>query len=104
MATSLEDKMMPCMYKKYIGIECPGCGFQRSIAALLKGDLVESFYLFPALIPVIIMVLFLIIHLKMKFSNGGNILMWMFIANAVIIIGSFIYNQITFFNSPGCHI
>ena len=38
----LQKHMIPCFSKKYLGIECPGCGLQRSFIALLKGNIVES--------------------------------------------------------------
>jgi len=37
--------------KKYFGIDCPGCGLQRSFVSLLRGDLQESLALYPGLIP-----------------------------------------------------
>ena len=42
--------MLPCQYKQLLGIDCPICGLQRSIIAILKGDFYESFILFPGLI------------------------------------------------------
>ncbi len=51
----LESHMLPCFYKKYFGVDCPGCGMQRSLVALLKGDLLESLHLFPALLPLMAM-------------------------------------------------
>lgn len=46
---SLEKYMLPCMNKKLFGIECPGCGLQRSIALLIKGDFAEAFFMYPAI-------------------------------------------------------
>ena len=69
----LENNMLACPYKKYFGLDCLGCGMQRSFLALLKGNFVESFYLYPALVPMIFMFLFLIAHLIFKFKNGGNV-------------------------------
>lgn len=43
----LEQIELPCLFKKYFHVDCPGCGFQRSIIALLKGNFAESFLLFP---------------------------------------------------------
>ena len=93
----LERNMLPCWFKKYFGLDCPGCGMQRSFAALLKGEFVESFILFPALIPTIGLVVFLLIHLKMKFENGGTILKWLFIGNSAIIVISYILKQVQIF-------
>lgn len=47
----LENNMVPCQYNLFFGISCPMCGFQRSLVELLKGNFIESFLLFPALIP-----------------------------------------------------
>lgn len=66
-----EDFMLPCLTKKFLGFDCPGCGLQRSVALLLQGDFVASFKMYPALFPMI--VLFLFIGLKhwvnVKFEN-----------------------------------
>ena len=85
----MESHMASCMYKKYIGIECPWCGLQRSFYFLLKGDFQESFTTFPPLLPLMIMVLFLIAHLIFKFKKGHKILMGMFITNIIILVLSY---------------
>ncbi|MFA7446524.1 MAG: DUF2752 domain-containing protein, partial [Flavobacteriaceae bacterium] len=45
----MEDYMLPCMNKKLFGIDCMGCGIQRSVALLLRGEFVEAFYMYPAI-------------------------------------------------------
>lgn len=45
--------MLPCAYKEIFGIDCPTCGAQRSLALLLEGDIIESFKMYPPLIPVL---------------------------------------------------
>ncbi|MGQ9847335.1 MAG: DUF2752 domain-containing protein [Bacteroidales bacterium] len=82
------------MYKKFLGIECPGCGMQRSLIALLKGNLYESLQLFPALIPLILMFVFLAFHLKFQFKYGARILTFWFILNTALIIINYIKNFI----------
>ena len=82
--------MMPCFYKKFLGVECPGCGMQRSIIALLKGDFYESFMLYPTLPLIIILIVLLIVHLIFKLKYGAIALKWLFILNAAVIIISFI--------------
>lgn len=86
----LEQHEGTCFYKKYFGIECPGCGFQRSFIELLKGNFFESIKLYPALLPLILMYIFLVLHLIFKFKNGARILLYMFITNVFIIITSYI--------------
>ncbi len=88
--TWLENNLLACPYKKYLGVDCFGCGMQRSFIELLKGNLVESFYLYPALLPMIIMFLFLITHLIFKFKNGGTWLKYQFIFVVALVVINFI--------------
>jgi hypothetical protein len=81
---------MPCPYKHYLGIDCPGCGMQRSIISLLKGDFWESIIAYPPLIPMIVMLLFLCLHLVFKFEKGAQILKYLFIFVAIIITINYI--------------
>lgn len=82
----LEAHMQPCIYKQTIGIECPGCGSQRALIALLKGNLWESLRLFPALIPLLFLFVFLILHLIFNFQRGAVVLKYVFIGDVSIII------------------
>lgn len=93
--------MLPCFYKKFLGFECPGCGMQRSIIALFRGELYESFLLYPPLFFIILLLVLLIIHLIFKLKHGANILKWMFILNAIVIIISFII-KLTYTNNGCC--
>ena len=88
--TWLENNLLACPYKKYFGLDCFGCGMQRSFVELLKGNLVESFYLYPALIPMIFMFLLLVVHLIFKFKNGGTWLKYTFLIVVVIVVLNFI--------------
>jgi len=88
--TWLENHMLACPYKKYFGVECMGCGMQRSLIALLKGNLEQSFYLYPALIPIIIMFVFLVFHLIFKFKNGAKWLKYQFLLIALLVTANFV--------------
>jgi hypothetical protein len=85
----LEAHMIPCVFIKYLHIECPGCGTQRAFVALLKGDLIHSVKLFPALIPYMITVLLLIIQIFFKFRSGVFYVMYGFIASVTIMMISY---------------
>src|ERR1700749_2042734 len=50
----LQDHLLRCPFKYLTGIDCPGCGFQRSVLALINGDLNKSLTLYPATIPLLI--------------------------------------------------
>ena len=86
----LEAHMQPCLYKEAIGMECPGCGFQRALIAMLKGDIWESIRMFPGLIPMIFLFTFLILHLIFNFKKGADILKYIFIGDMAIIIADYI--------------
>ena len=91
----LESHMLPCFYNRYLGIECPGCGMQRAIIELLKGNFTESLMAYPPLIPITLMLAFLIIHLIFKFKNGAVYLKISFIFTTSIIMINYIYKLIT---------
>lgn len=86
----LENHMMACPYKAIAGIDCPGCGMQRSFIELLKGNFLNSFYLYPALIPIIFTLVLTGLHLKYKFDNGANYIKYSFIFTISIIVINYI--------------
>ena len=87
----LEKFQLPCMHKFITGIDCPGCGMQRAIIALLRGNLVESIKMYPPLIPITIMLVFLWAHTVFKFKHGAKMLTYLFVINVIIIIVNFLY-------------
>ena len=70
----LESHLQPCFYKKFFGYECPGCGAQSGFIELLRGNIYESFLLYPPLIPILILLVFFILHLIFKIKKGEIIL------------------------------
>jgi hypothetical protein len=91
----LEAHQNSCPFKEHFGIDCPGCGLQRSIIELLKGNIMESIILYPALLPVMTMFCFLALHLRFRFRHGALILKIMFIFNISLIALNYIYKLIT---------
>lgn len=86
----LENHMMPCFYKRVSGIDCPGCGMQRSFIELLKGDFYESFKMYPALLPVLFTLGLTATHLILKLKNGAILIKYSFIFTTSIIVLSYI--------------
>lgn len=87
----LENHFMTCPYKAVSGMDCPGCGMQRSLIELLKGNFLESFYLYPALLPTIFTLLFTAMHLIFKFKNGAAIIKYSFVTTiAIVLVGYFL--------------
>lgn len=90
----MEEHMLACPSKKYLHIDCPGCGFQRSVISLFKGDIAASVKMYPATLPLLFIFCFTILHLIFKFKNGGLIIKYAAIFTGVIIIASYIYKII----------
>lgn len=60
--------MLTCFSKYYFGVECPGCGAQRSFLSLLHGDFLESLALYPALIPFMLFTLVGVLSMVKSFK------------------------------------
>ena len=87
----LQDNMFSCPSKKYLHIECPGCGFQRSCIALLNGHLQNSLLLYPATIPLLLLLVFTLLHLKYKFIHGAAAIKYLQTGVAFVIVVFYIY-------------
>ena len=75
-------------------VDCPGCGFQRSGIALLKGDIGQSLAYYPALIPMLLFFAFLIADRKFQFRSS-EIIRKTGIAAIFIIILVFYISKLT---------
>ena len=80
----LENNMLSCQWKE-LGLECTGCGLQRSVIHLLRGEFAEAWMVYPAVYTLILMFVFLGIHLKFNLARGAQVLKWLFILNIAII-------------------
>ena len=86
----IEDYMLPCLNKKLFGFDCMGCGIQRSVALLLKGEFVDAFFMYPAIYSIIALFGFLLINTFKNFKYANKIIIILAIANVLIIVGSFL--------------
>lgn len=98
MVNWLEQHLFTCFFKSHFGMECPGCGMQRALIALLKGDLTDSLKYHAALIPFILTIAALLIQLIIKHRLGGKVVMWLFILTSSITFIQFIVRQIILFS------
>ena len=90
----MEDYMLPCMNKKIFGIECFGCGTQRAGLLLLQGDFAGAFKMFPAIYTMVFLFAFLFLHFVDKKRNYNQIIVFLAITNAVIMVISYIYKHL----------
>jgi hypothetical protein len=66
----LKHHLLPCPFKYLTGVDCPGCGFQRAVIALMQGHIHESFLLYPATIPLLLFFTYHIAGLFFKLDNN----------------------------------
>jgi hypothetical protein len=86
----LEQHQLPCIFKSIFHVDCPGCGFQRSAIALLRGDIVGSWKMYPALIPMLIFFLYLIADRKFHFKRSTFFTRLGIASVFIIILASYI--------------
>ena len=91
----LKMHQLPCPVRYYLHFDCPGCGLQRSTLALLRGDLLASWQLHPATVPLLLFLLFAALHLKYKFPKGNIVGIYGSIFIATIILSNYIYKIIS---------
>ena len=89
----MDEYMIPCMNKKIFGVECPGCGTQRSIALLLDGEFIAAFFMFPAIYTTILLFGFIALHFIDRSHKYHKIIVGLAIVNAVITIIAYIYKM-----------
>ena len=87
--SDLDNYMLPCLNKKLFGVECPGCGIQRSVALLLEGDFTGAFKMYPAIYSLILLFIFLVFNLFIRFKFDYKIKIILITVNISIIIISY---------------
>ena len=91
LADWLEGHQASCMIKSATGVECPGCGFQRSLVALLRGDLGEAWDMYPPLFPLLITALLMVFALTFRrYPWRGKALLISFIVTLGFVVVNYI--------------
>lgn len=90
----IEDFMLACPSKKFLGIECFGCGTQRAIVMVFEGKFGEAFHMFPAVYTLLLFFVTVILNFVDKKRNYSNILVLLAITNAVIMVVSYFYKHL----------
>jgi len=88
--SSPEEYMLPCLNKSIFGVDCMGCGIQRSVILLYKGEFVAAFQMYPAIYTLILLFSFIVLNYFKKFKSGTKIITILAILNVVIIITSYL--------------
>lgn len=87
----LEQHLLTCPSKKMFFLDCPGCGLQRSILLLIKGDFYASWQLYPPTVFIIFTLFVLLLHILFGFRHGALILKILFIITVTVIALNYIY-------------
>ncbi len=86
----VEDYMLPCMTKQFLGFDCPGCGLQRSVVFLLQGDFVAAFKMYPAIFAILLLFGFLLLDNFVKVRHNNKITIFLMISSFALILGNYI--------------
>ena len=97
-AISLEDYMLPCLNKQLLGIDCPGCGLQRSVDLLFHGEFFAAFQMYPAIYPILLLLTFLITSSFVKLQYSRQIKMALILITAGTILVSYLLKMNNLFN------
>ncbi|KPH10890.1 DUF2752 domain-containing protein [Chryseobacterium sp. ERMR1:04] len=89
----IEDFMLSCPSKKFLGIECFGCGAQRAIVMVFEGRFSEAFHMFPAVYTLLMFLFTVGLSFVDKKRNYGNILIIMAVANSIIMVIAYFYKH-----------
>jgi len=90
----IESHLLTCPSRSFLHMDCPGCGLQRSFLALLKGNITQSLHYHPAIIPMLLLGLFLPVHLKYNFQNGAKVIIGLQAGIAIITFAFYVYKII----------
>lgn len=85
--------MLPCSNKQLFEVECMGCGIQRAIKLILEGKFVEAFYMYPAIYPIIFLLLIIFLNFIDKKRSYSKILIIFSILTGIVIVISYFYKQ-----------
>lgn len=85
----MEDYMLPCMHKKFFGVDCLGCGIQRSFFLLLQGDFSGAFKMYPALFTMILFFALIGLQIAHKKRNYHKPIVATGIITAIIMMVSY---------------
>lgn len=86
----LDELMLPCLTKKFIGIDCPGCGLQRSLALLVDGEFVAAFTMYPAVYNIILLIGFFIVQTFIKIKHANKIILTLTLITVCLILWNYI--------------
>ena len=89
----MEEFMLPCLNKQLFGFDCLGCGAQRAFVLVFKGEFMAAFKMFPAIYPILLLLLFLIVNLFFKFKGDWYVKAGLIIFSAITVVAAYLYKM-----------
>ena len=89
--SGLDDFMLPCLNKTLFGVDCLGCGIQRSISLIFQGQFVAAYKMYPAIFTLFVLAIFLIFNLFIKFKHDYKIKMGLIILIVILVVISYLF-------------
>ncbi|WP_257666528.1 DUF2752 domain-containing protein [Parapedobacter tibetensis] len=86
----LQTFLLPCPFKAVTDVDCPGCGFQRSLFALAQGNWAESYQLYPPTIPLLVVFLYALLKWAFGFDKRDTAMKIMAVACGWFVIGVYV--------------
>ena len=87
--------MLPCLNKKLFGVDCPGCGLQRSVLLLFNGEFVAAFQMYPAIFTLIPLLGIVIVNKLFTLKYGNQFIIGLAISSVALILINFIFKLTT---------
>jgi uncharacterized membrane protein (DUF485 family) len=94
----MEEFMLPCLNKQLFGLDCLGCGAQRALLLVFQGKFMAAFKMYPAIYSILLLLLFLIFNLFIKFKHQWLVKAGLIAINAAIIIAAYLFKMRFLFN------
>jgi len=87
---TIESFMLPCFTKQLWGFDCPGCGLQRAILFLFKGEFLAAFDMYPAIYPMLLLFGFLIMDKLFSIKYAIKITNVLMVSTVAFILTNYI--------------
>lgn len=91
----MEKYLLPCFNKWLFGFDCPGCGMQRALLFLARGDWAAAWERYPPVFTTVLMALGAGLFLWQRKGWQGKMLLFLVAVNVVMVAVSYYFRVIT---------
>jgi hypothetical protein len=85
----MEEFMLPCLNKSLFGVECFGCGGQRALLLVFQAEFSKAFFMYPAIYPILLLLVFLVFNLFKKIKYDFQIKIGLIIFSGAVMMISY---------------